>query len=367
MSSRLALTLAALLLLAGDRAPSSLGCRGLSAGRCGGPVSDHFDGKRFVNQVYRKRSLAEFLRWQLTRRPAPWPEWIESEPGPPPPRRVGAGELYVTFVSHATVLVQMDGVNVLTDPHWSRRASPVSWAGPTRVRAPGIRFEDLPPIDAVLVSHDHYDHMDLPTLRRLAGAHGPQVVVPLGNRARLEAAGIPRVQELDWWEGVRLAPGVRAFLVPAQHFSSRGPLDRNATLWGGFVIDGPSGRVYIAGDTGYGPHFEQIRERFAPIRLAVLPIGAYEPRWFMAYAHVDPEEAVRAHQVLGAKTSLAVHFGTFQLTDEPIAEPLERLGAALEAAGVPRSRFWTLGFGEGRAVPPAGDTGGAAASARAPR
>jgi L-ascorbate metabolism protein UlaG (beta-lactamase superfamily) len=328
----------------------------LSARPHGDPVSDHFDGKRFFNQVYQKRGVTEFLKWQFTRRPAAWPERIGSGPGAPPPRRVGPGELYVTFVGHATVLVQTDGVNVLADPQWSERASPVSWAGPKRVRQPGLRFDDLPPIDAVLVSHNHYDHMDLPTLVRLAGAHRPRVVAPLGNRVRLEGAGIAGVEELDWWDGVEIAPRVRVVLVPTQHFSGRTPFDRNAALWGGFVVQGPAGTVYVAGDTGYGPHFAQIRERFAPIRLAVLPIGAYEPRWFMAYAHLDPEDAVRAHQVLGAQTSLGVHFGTFQLTDEPVDEPVERLHAALKAAGIPQSRFWVLGFGEGRAVPPSEGT-----------
>ncbi|HWP34565.1 MAG TPA: MBL fold metallo-hydrolase, partial [Thermodesulfobacteriota bacterium] len=329
----------------------------LSGPRYRGPVSDHFDGRRFFNQVHKPRGTLEVLRWRLTRRPAPWPARIEAPPGPPPPARVGRGELRVTFVGHATTLVQMDRLNVLTDPHWSERASPVSWAGPRRVRPPGIPFEALPPVDLVVISHNHYDHLDLPTLERLAARHAPRILVPLGNRPLLASAGIGRVEELDWWQGVEVAPGVRAHLVPAQHFSARGLFDRNATLWGGFVLEGPAGVVYFAGDTGFGPHVEQIRARFGPPRLALLPIGAYEPRWFMAYTHMSPEEAVAAHRILGAGTSVAIHFGTFPLADEPFDEPVARLARALEAARVPAGRFWVLEAGEGRAVPPLEEAG----------
>jgi L-ascorbate metabolism protein UlaG (beta-lactamase superfamily) len=282
-----------------------------------------------------------FLRWQLTRRRGRW-AWTDAEPGPPPPERVGRGELRVTFVNHATCLVQADGLNVLTDPIWSLRASPVGWAGPRRVRPPGIRFEDLPPIDAVLVSHDHYDHMDLPTLRRLAAAHRPRLVAATGNRDALGEGAL----ELAWWKGAELAEGVRVTAVPARHWSGRTLLDRNRRLWAGFVVQGPAGAWYFAGDTAWGDHFAAIRERFGPVRLALLPIGSYEPRWFMKAAHVNPEEAVEAHRVLGSGTSVGIHFGTFELSDEDQDEPPRRLRQLLR----PAERFWALEFGEGRAL-----------------
>jgi L-ascorbate metabolism protein UlaG (beta-lactamase superfamily) len=206
----------------------------------------------------------------------------------------------------------------------------------------------------VLLSHNHYDHFDMSTLVRLAREHDPTFVTGLGNAALLEAEGIARVVELDWWECEPLAAGVCVTAVPAQHFSMRGACDRDATLWAGFVVEGTAGAAYFAGDTGFGPHFAQIRERFGPVRLALLPIGAYLPRWIMAPVHMSPEEAVRAHGVLGASTSVGMHFGTFRQTDEGIDEPMHDLARAVGAAGEPRPRFWVLGFGQGRAVPGVG-------------
>ena len=327
-------------------------------------ASDHFDGKRFHNQETTEHGgFGLLLKWALNREPGPWRSWTDAEPGPPPPARVGPGELRVTYVNHATALVQMDGVNLLTDPIWSERCSPVGFAGPRRVRPPGLRFEDLPPIDLVLVSHNHYDHLDVPTLRRLHAAHGPRALAPLGNRRLLERTGL-RADELDWWDAVDLG-AVTATLVPAKHFSSRSVSDRDRTLWGGFVVTGAAGAVYFAGDTGFGPHFAQIRERFGPVRLALLPIGAFRPTWFMSRVHVSPDEAVRAHQVLEAGTSVGIHFGTFRLADDGQDEPPARLEQALreaEAASA-RPRFWVLGFGEGRDVP-AGEVDSGAARAR---
>jgi L-ascorbate metabolism protein UlaG (beta-lactamase superfamily) len=257
----------------------------------------------------------------------------------------------VTFVNHATALLQMDGVNVLTDPIWSERSSPVSFAGPKRVVPPGLRFEQLPPIDVVLVSHNHYDHLDLPTLRRLAAEHDPRILVPLGNRALLERAGVHGAEELGWWKSVVVADGVRVAAVPARHFSGRGMLDRNRALWAGFVVSGPAGSAYFAGDTGFGPHFQEIRDRFGSPRLAFLPIGAYRPEWFMSRVHMSPDEALRAHRILGAGTSVGIHFGTFRLADDGQDEPPERIEALLGEEVAPRPRFWILGFGEGRDVP----------------
>lgn len=257
----------------------------------------------------------------------------------------------VTFVNHATALLQMDGVNILTDPIWSERCSPVSFAGPKRAVPPGLRLEQLPPIDVILVSHNHYDHLDLPTLRRLAAEHSPRILVPTGNRPLLERAGVGGADELAWWKSVVVADGVRIAAVPARHFSGRGFFDRNRSLWAGFVISGPAGSAYFAGDTGFGPHFQEIRGRFGSPRVAFLPIGAYRPEWFMSRVHMSPDEALRAHRILGAGTSVGVHFGTFRLADDGQDEPPARIEALLRDEVGPRPRFWILGFGEGRDVP----------------
>ena len=325
------------------------GCCTFSAPTWQGPVTDHFDGERFWPPSREERGLGDLLRWQRSRGPRPeWKGDPTAPPGPPPPRRVGLGELRVTFVNHATVLLQQDSVNVLTDPIWSKRCSPLDFAGPARVRPPGLRFEDLPRIDAVLLSHDHYDHMDLPTLRRLVRAFPrARLYTGLGNAAFLRRAGLRHVTELDWWQEVHVG---RSTLigVPAQHFSNRGLCDRSGTLFLGFVLKGPAGAVFFAGDTGYSEHFAEIKRRLGPMRLAVLPIGAYKPEWFMAPVHLSPGQAVQAAEDLGAGTSLAMHFGTFQLGDEGEGEAQEALGHAL--VGKPE-RFWILGFGEGRDVP----------------
>jgi L-ascorbate metabolism protein UlaG (beta-lactamase superfamily) len=315
-----------------------------------GPVTDHFNGETFNNaEGNALRGLGDFLKWQWSRKRGPWREFVDAAPGPPPPVRVAGGAIRVTYVNHATLLIQMDGMNFLTDPIWSQRASPVGFAGPVRVRPPGIRFEDLPPIDIVLVSHNHYDHMDLSTLERLRTSFAPRVFTGLGNAEFLLSRGITNAHDLDWWQSIELNPGVRLISVPAQHFSGRGTIDQNATLWTGFVIEGPSGRVYFAGDTGYGSHFRAARERLGPMRVALLPIGAYEPRWFMRSVHMSPRDAIRAAIDLEATTSIAMHFGTFPLADDGEEQPLYELARALAQDGrLSPDRFLTLGFGEGR-------------------
>ncbi len=320
----------------------------VAAPRFRGVKSDHFDGERFHNHQSGWQTEASFLQWQMNREPGQWREWVDAAPGPPPPARVGDGGLRVTFVNHATTLIQMDGMNILTDPIWSDRCSPVSLAGPKRHRPPGIRFEELPKIDVVLVSHNHYDHLDLPTLRMLQKEHDPIIITPLGNGALMARGGVKGARELDWW-GAADPGGMRITAVPAQHFSARGISDRNRNLWGGFVISGASGNVYFAGDTGWGKHFAEVAERFGPMRLAILPIGAYLPRWFMKPAHISPAEAVDAHDALKASTSMAIHFGTFNLGDDGETQPVDDLREAIAAKGNPR--FWVLEFGEGRDVP----------------
>ena len=315
-------------------------------------MSDHFDGRRFFNPAGTKpHGFGGVVRWMFTRDRGTWRRYREELPGDPPPRRVA--DMRVTFVNHATVLIQMAGRNILTDPVWSERVSPFRSVGPRRVRPPGIRFRDLPQIDAVLVSHNHYDHMDLTTLRRLSERDRPWVFSGLGNHALLASAGVPHGAELDWWQTSKLGPGFSVTAVPVQHFSGRGASDRNATLWTGFVVSGSSGDVFFAGDTGYGPHFARIGERFPRLRLAILPIGAYRPEWFMGPVHETPAEAIQAQRDLGAATAVGMHFGTFELTDEGEDEPAQELERLLREAPEPKPRFWVLGFGEGRDVPPA--------------
>jgi len=318
------------------------GCCAFSGPTWKGPVSDHFDGQRFFPPVRYERGAADLVRWQAERVHPEWHE-VEAEPGPRPPRRVAVGRVRVTFVNHATVLLQVDGMNILTDPIWSRRCSPLDTLGPARVRPPGIRFEDLPPIDAVLLSHDHYDHMDVPTLRRIERAFpDARIYAGLGNAALLRSQHVYHVYDLDWWQEIRHGR-VTIVGVPAQHFSGRGACDSNGRLFMGFVVRGPAGSVYFAGDTGYGPQFAQIEKRLGPIRLAVLPVGAFKPEWFMSPIHMSPSDAVRASQDLRAAKSVAIHFGTFQLADEGQDESQSAL------RGQPD--FWVLDFGEGRDVP----------------
>jgi L-ascorbate metabolism protein UlaG (beta-lactamase superfamily) len=322
-----------------------------------GLVSDHFDGEHFFNPGRSgPRGTGSVLKWLFTRQPGPWRKWTDSPPGPPPPERVDDGKILVTFVGHSTVLIQMDSLNILTDPVWCMRASPFSFIGPPRHRPPGLRFEDLPPIDVVLQSHDHYDHYDLRTLRRIAKKWHPKFVSPLAVPARLEAHGIASrasVAELDWWQGAEVAPHLKITAVPARHFSGRALRDRNRTLWCGYMIEGPSGGVYFAGDTAYGDHFREIRKQFPAIRLAFIPIGAIRPTWLMGPVHIAPPDSVRAHQELGAATSIGIHFGTFRLADDGEDEPVTELQRALDAAATSgtRPRFWTLGHGEGREIP----------------
>lgn len=320
-----------------------------SGPRYRGPISDHFDGRTFRNRERGEQGSFAFFKWMLNRDRGEWKR-TENRPFPKPPKRVGPGELRVTFVNHATLLIQMDGLNILTDPIWSERASPISFAGPKRFRPAGIAFEDLPPIDAVILSHNHYDHTDLPTLRRLEKAHGPRFFCGLGNSGLLKKAGIENAADLDWGNEKTLNDLVSLVSVPAKHFSARGILDRDRTLWTGYVLRSKSGSVYFAGDTGFARHFEEIGSEYGPIRLACLPIGAFRPIWFMNPVHISPEEAFKAHQALGASTSMAMHFGTFALGDDGQTEPVDELGKAF--GRTPGSNaFWVLEQGEGRDVP----------------
>jgi L-ascorbate metabolism protein UlaG (beta-lactamase superfamily) len=315
--------------------------------------SDHCKGVRFRNlggKDAQPRGFFHLLRWMSNRTIGPWRDFVDSPPQPNPPPQVAAGDLRVTVINHSTTLVQTDGFNILTDPIWAKRAGPGGRIGPRRHHAPGLRIEQLPPIHILIVSHNHYDHLCLPTLRRLLELHQPLVITGLRNGTTLRKAGIRTCQELDWWDSMPIARDLRVTAVPAQHFSGRTLWDRDRALWSGYVVESRAGRVYFAGDTGFGPHLRDIGQRFAPIRLALLPIGAYKPRWFMQPVHFSPEDAVQAQALVGAETAVAIHFGTFALADDSETDPVEELERAL-AQRHPRPRFWALQFGEGRDVP----------------
>ena len=256
----------------------------------------------------------------------------------------------VTWIGHATLLLRVGGLNILTDPQFSLRASPFSFMGPMRVVVPAISLAELPHIDAVLISHSHYDHLDAASVQALAAQQGgpPRFYVGLGLKPWFASLGITSVEEMDWWES-RSLRGAKIHFVPVQHWSARTPWDRNETLWGGFVVEHPALKFFFAGDTGYSPDFRDIASRVGPIDLAAIPIGGYAPRWFMQVMHVDPAEAVQIHLDLGARQSVAIHWGTFDdLTDESLYEPPERLRAALAAQGLSNDAFWVLKHGETR-------------------
>jgi L-ascorbate metabolism protein UlaG (beta-lactamase superfamily) len=310
--------------------------------------SPQFNGTNFENPEPTGKGFGDFIRWQMTSSKGYWPDWIDDSPGSEPADRVNGETVNVTWINHSTVLIQTEELNILTDPVWSYRIGPWNIVGPTRHRPPGLAFSDLPPIDVVLISHNHYDHMDLPTLRRLQKNHEPRFFVPLGNKAFLQNQGLDRVTALDWWESSS-AGGQQVTAVPARHFSGRGVSDVKKALWSGFVVSTGQGPLYFAGDTGWGGHFREIRDRFGPVQLALIPIGAYVPRWFMKAHHINPAEAVRAHDILGAHRSLAIHWGTFAQADDGYIEPVLDLREALyETSKVTHREFWVLPEGETR-------------------
>jgi len=341
------------------------------------PRPPHHRDRGFQNNYteFGSKGLAQVLRWR----------WQATRDGLPPAPRAPiprvAPELAflhrnalagarmrptVTWIGHATALAQLGGLNMLTDPMFSQRASPLRFAGPRRHQAPGLDLHELPHVELIVISHNHYDHLDDASVRALNAQRGgpPLFVVPLGLRSWLADRGVTHAVELDWWQQHTLASPrgrVEVTLVPAQHWSARGLRDRMATLWGGFAVFADDCHLFYAGDTGYSRDFVDMRERFAHrhgpaagggFDLALLPIGAYEPRWFMATQHVNAEEAVRIHRDLAAKRSVGVHWGTFELTDESLDEPPRALAAARQAAGLDVAEFDTLAIGQTRRLAP---------------
>lgn len=316
-----------------------------------GDVTDHFDGQTFFNpNGLQPRSFGDFLKWQFGGNRAKWPAAFPSpHPRARPDPGVDDDRLRVTMVGHASLLIQAAGLNLLTDPVWSERVSPFSFIGPKRVNAPGIAFEDLPRIDAVLLTHNHYDHLDIATLQMLHDRHDPIVVTPLGNDAIVKKT-VPTMRFAcgDWGDSFTLSPEVRVHIEPAHHWSARGTGDRRMALWSAFAVEAPAGKIYIAGDTGFhdGINYRNAAEKHGGFRLAILPIGAYEPRWFMKGQHQNPDEAVRGMQLCGADFAAGCHWGTFQLTNEPIEEPRDLLYAALQRHGIADERFRAMLPGE---------------------
>ena len=277
------------------------------------------------------KGFGAFLKWRLFSERGEWPDFMELDQYDIPPERVNEDNLRLTYVGHATVLIQTQGLNILFDPVWSDRASPVSWLGPKRVHPPGIKFNDLPPIDVVLVSHNHYDHLDLNTIDRLWKQHTPRLIVPLGNdiiitRHNSEIA----VEAYDWGDSIILSDALTLHLEPMHHWSARGIFDRNEALWAAFVIAAPAGNIYLVGDTGYGggDYFRMVKEKYGKFRVAVLPIGDYDPAWFMGYGHMSPRECVQAFFDLGSPPVLPIHYNTFPLADTGYGVPLQDLREA---------------------------------------
>lgn len=300
-------------------------------------------GSRFKPAA--RNSLRTLLKWQFNNTRTQWPGHIPLKQHPPPPERVAGNALAATWIGQSTVLIQTAGLNILTDPLLSERASPFTWAGPRRVTPPALTAETFPPLDLILLSHSHYDHMDIAALQELARLHKPRVFTPLGNAAYLPKA--LAAHEMDWGDSAPFGP-LRITLTPARHWSKRGFFDTNKALWGAFVIEAPGGLVYFAGDTGYGDGqtFRDIHTAFGPPRLSLLPIGAYEPQWIMKPQHMNPEESVAAHVALGSQTSIAIHHSTIQLTDEAIDAPASSLADALKSSEIDPRTFLVTDAGQ---------------------
>jgi L-ascorbate metabolism protein UlaG (beta-lactamase superfamily) len=302
------------------------------------PHSDHYDGTRFFNPGGRvERGPRDLLKWWRTRQRGAWPDRLPAATASPP-TTVDGGRVAATWIGHSTVLLQAGGLGILTDPVFTSHAGPLGRFGPRRVQPPALTIAGLPPVALVAVSHNHYDHLQPSNLRELQSRFSPAFVTTLGNRTFLERQGLKRVVELDWWDEIEVA-GIHVTCTPARHFAARTPFDRNRTLWGGFAFRIGPVTAWFAGDTGYGPPFTEIGSRVPGIDLACIPIGAYDPRWFMQPVHVNPEEAVQIHREVGARFSVGIHFGTFRLTDEAFDEPARRLRQALAAEAVPAEHF----------------------------
>lgn len=320
----------------------------LAAPKYNADNSNHFDGSKFVNpNDAGTHHYGDVLKWWLSGNDKGyWEKHTNGEVDQFSPAEENAKNPSITFINHATFLIRINGQNILTDPIWSNRASPYQWIGPKRMRSPGIAFEDLPAIDTVLISHNHYDHLDIHAVKRLHEKHDPQFVVPLGVEQFLHEHGIDKTIHLDWWEETQTEQELRVTAVPAQHFSGRGLFDRNKTLWCGYVLHTSLGNIYFAGDSGYGEFFKEIGHRLGPMHTSMIPIGAYKPRWFMAPIHMSPEEAVLAHRDVQSQQSIAMHFGTFPMADDGMFEAVEDLEIARKSNNISEEQFRVLKEGK---------------------
>ncbi len=308
-----------------------------------GEKSAHFDGKKFINpNGIKAKGLTDVLKWMVNRNKGEWSEIENAFIGQPPAHKLSEDITRITFINHSTTLIQLKGQNILTDPVWSKRVSPFQWIGPKRVRPAGINFEDLPPIDVVIISHNHYDHLDEATVKRLNSLYQPVFIVPLGVSELLKQWSVANIIELDWEQNKTLSSEITITAVPAIHFSGRGNMDRDATLWCGYVINSGKTNVYYTGDSGYGKIFKEIGNKYGPFDVALIPIGAYQPKWFMSPIHISPEEAVEVHLDVQSKKSIAIHYGTFPLADEGLGDAPKDLEIAIANRGLNWNDFIIL-------------------------
>tara|TARA_R110002050_G_scaffold412_5_gene2831 strand:+ start:21450 stop:22436 length:987 start_codon:yes stop_codon:yes gene_type:complete len=312
-----------------------------------GGETDHFKNGRFHNINNHGHGIWPVLKWLVTRTKSKWPKNVSNKAYPIPFKKVTGNDIKVTFIGHITFLIQTQGLNILTDPVWSDHIGPTSWLGPDRTRQAALELKDMPKIDIIILSHDHYDHADIDSLKFFIDRDNPKIFTGLGVDKAMESHISFPCTTMDWWDSNTVSDFLKITFVPVQHFSGRGLFTRNATLWGGFVLETPANKIFFAGDTGYCSHFKEIYEKFGPMNLSLLPIGAYEPRWFMKHVHMNPDDAVMAHKDLKSKLSIGTHFGTFQLTDEPINQPVKDLQKALDDHKVAPDQFITLDFGQG--------------------
>ncbi|MCX6147417.1 MAG: MBL fold metallo-hydrolase [Candidatus Kapabacteria bacterium] len=312
-----------------------------------GPISDHFNGKVFYNYNGQgSKTFPELMKWLSSRKKVPWGKYRKQESKKPVGRNEN-NDFLVTFVNHSTVLIQTMGLNIITDPVFYKRVSPVQWVGPKRFTDPGVNLKDLPKIDLVLQSHNHWDHLDIDSLKYICKRDNSKVITTLGVSLFLNSSGITNTQELDWWQDTEYNPDLKVNCVPAQHFSGRWLSDRNKTLWCGFVLEFSNGRkLYFAGDTGYGDFFKSISEKFGEIDFSLIPIGAYKPEWFMSSVHISPKEAVKVHLEVKSKKSMGIHFGSFALADEGLEEPINDLNNSLSENNMHKEDFITLTEGD---------------------
>lgn len=313
-----------------------------------GPKSDHFDGKYFHNRTPMNKGFWDYLVMRIKTKQTPWPTWINSKEGTLPNNFLNGDQLKVLFINHSTVLLRFENLTILTDPIFSQRASPFSWFGPKRARDPYLKIDQLPKIDVILISHNHYDHLDIESLKTISKRDQPKILCGLGVGLLLKENNIDNFIELDWEKQITIS-SLKFTFVYSQHWSARGIFDRKQTLWGSYILESPKGKIYFSGDTGYSSHFKEQGDQYGPFKFAMLPIGHYEPGYFMGYSHLNPEQAVLAHLDLRSQLTMGIHFGTFQLTNESISQPLEDLEKAKKVHSI-NETFFAPNFGEYREI-----------------